>query len=85
MDMNIVIEAENLLIIRDLLEDDTVEYIEKLIDSYRNNYSTDEIYENLYFREFHETIEIAKQQLKEKGIDYNTAITERVDEMLFSF
>lgn len=84
--MSIVTEAENLLIIKDLLEDETVEYIEKLIESYRNNYSTDEItdeiFEMLYFREFHETIETAKQQLEEKGIDYNAVITERLDEMI---
>lgn len=81
--MSIITELENLLIIADLIEDETVDYINALIKSYRNNYSTDEIFENLYFKECCETIENVKKQLKEKGIDdYNAIITERVDEMV---
>lgn len=84
MEMSIITELKNFIeFIPDLIEDETVEYAKSVIKSYDNNYSADEIFENLYFKEFRQILETMKQQLKEKGIDYNVAIGEQVVNNLF--
>ena len=84
MEMSIITELKNFIeFIPDLIEDETVEYAKSVIKSYDNNYSADEIFENLYFKEFRQILETMKQQLKEKGIDYNAAIGEQVANNLF--
>lgn len=83
-EMSIITELKNFIeFIPDLIEDETVEYAKSVIKSYDNNYSADEIFENLYFKEFRQILETMKQQLKEKGIDYNVAIGEQVANNLF--
>lgn len=83
-EMSIITELKNFIeFIPDLVEDETVEYAKSVIKSYDNNYSADEIFENLYFKEFRQILETMKQQLKEKGIDYNVAIGEQVANNLF--
>lgn len=83
-EMSIITELKNFIeFIPDLVEDETVEYAKSVIKSYDNNYSADEIFENLYFKEFRQILETMKQQLKEKGIDYNVAIGEQVVNNLF--
>ena len=80
--MIITTELENLLIIKDLIKDETVDYINALIKNYRNNYRTDET-KNPYYKECCEVIEVVKKQLKEKGIeDYETIISKRVEKMV---
>lgn len=83
-EMSIITELKNFIeFIPNLIEDETVEYAKNVIKSYDNNYSADEIFENLYFEEFRQILETMKQQLKEKGIDYNVAISEQVANNLF--
>lgn len=83
-EMSIITELKNFIeIIPDLIEDETVEYAKSVIESYDNNYSADEIFESLYFKEFRQILETMKQQLKEKGIDYNAVIGEQVINNLF--
>lgn len=83
-EMSIITELKNFIeFIPDLIEDETVEYAKSVIKSYDNNYSADEIFENLYFKEFRQILETMKQQLKEKSIDYNVAIGEQVVNNLF--
>lgn len=84
MEMSIITELKNFIeFIPDLIEDETVEYAKSVIKSYDNNYSADEIFENLYFKEFRQILETMKQQLKEKDIDYNAVIGEQVANNLF--
>ena len=83
-EMSIITELKNFIeFIPDLIEDETVEYAKSVIKSYDNNYSADEIFENLYFKEFRQILETMKQQLKEKDIDYNAVIGEQVANNLF--
>ena len=83
-EMSIITELKNFIeFIPDLIENETVEYAKSVIKSYDNNYSADEIFENLYFKEFRQILETMKQQLKEKGIDYNAVIGEQVANNLF--
>lgn len=83
-EMSIITELKNFIeFIPDLIEDETVEYAKSVIKSYDNNYSADEIFENLYFKEFRQILETMKQQLKEKGIDHNAVIGDQVTNNLF--
>lgn len=62
-----------------LLEEETSEYIDNLLESYHNHYDVeDEILETLYFKEFNETLETVKEQLKQQGINYDELIADRI-------
>lgn len=62
-----------------LLEEETREYIDNLLESYHNHCNVeDEILETLYFKEFNETLETAKEQLKQQGINYDELIADRI-------
>ena len=83
--MSIKNEIENIVkFIPDLIEDDTFDYINDVIESYDNCQKEDKILENLYFKEFCQILETVKQQLTEKGIDYNAVMGERVINDLFN-
>ena len=62
-----------------LLEEETREYIDNLLESYHNHCNVeDEFLETLYFKEFNETLETAKEQLKQQGINYDELIADRI-------
>ena len=60
----------------------TANYIDDLLKSYhlRCEGVEDVILEALYFKAFAETIEVAKSQLKEQGIEYDLLIAAHVIE-----
>lgn len=61
------------------LEEETSEYINNLLESYHNHRDVeDEILETLYFKEFNETLETAKEQLKHQRINYDALIANQI-------
>lgn len=62
----------------DFLPRETVVYINELLESY---YSCCRDFEDeIYFKEFKEVFEIAKNQLKEQGIEYDMLVAAHVIE-----
>lgn len=66
----------------DFLPCETTVYINDLLESYYSCYRDveDEILKKIYFKEFKKVFEIAKNQLKEQGIEYDVLIAAHVIE-----